>query len=151
MEKNEVDVQNEQHRRIAKRILRIIIKSMPSVAPSLKIKNKNVMVNNEVKMPLLGEYEGSIIPSYIIIKGDKERTLYFCIMKEALYEPIKEILTKELDMRDALTLHTIKIQFACPGLGYGLYFKKKWKGLLKGKKIHLYQFTLHDKKEEKEE
>lgn len=140
----ELATQLAQYKRIAMRILKLIIQSMPGIAPQLKIKGKDIKVNNEVKMPLLGDYEGSILPSYIIVKGDKDRTLYFCIMNERLFNAIKDILIKNIQLREALTQHTVKIQFACPDIGYGLYFLKKSKGLFKGKKTHVYQFTLSD-------
>ena len=146
LSQEEIDAQNKQHKRIAKRILNVIIKSIPSLVPALKEKSEAIMVNNEVKMPLLDEYSGCILPSYIIVKGDKQRTLYFCIMKDYLYEMIKDILKNDRELREALTKHTVKIQFACPDLGFGLYFKKKSEGFLKGKKTHIYQFSL--KKEE---
>lgn len=136
--------QHAQYKRIAMRMLKAIIKSIPSLVPSLKIKKDGLMVNNEVKMPLLNEYEGSIIPSYVVIKGDKERTLYFCVMKEPLFNLIKEILKENIEIREALTKHTVKVQFACPNLNLGLYFKKKFEGIFKGKKTHIYLFKIND-------
>ncbi|MCW8932754.1 MAG: hypothetical protein OQL19_21265 [Gammaproteobacteria bacterium] len=140
----ELAEQRAQYKRIAMRMLKAIVKSIPALVPSLKIKADGLMVNNEVKMPLLNEYEGCILPSYVVIKGDKERTLYFCIMKEQLYELIKEILVKDIEVREALTKHTVSIQFACPDINLGLYFKKKYEGLFKGKKTHIYQFKMSE-------
>ncbi len=141
---SETAEQHAQHKRIAMRMLKAIIKSIPALVPSLKIKKEGLMVNNEVKMPLLNEYEGCIIPSYVVIKGDRERTLYFCVMKEPLYNVIKEVLVENIEVREALTKHTVNVQFACPDLNLGLYFKKKRVGLFKGKKTHIYQFTMSE-------
>ena len=142
--------QNAQYERIALQMIKIITRSMPSIVPTLAIKGKDIKVNNKVNMPLLSDYEGSIIPSYIIIKGEKERTLYFCVMKELLFNAIKELLVNNYELRDLLTKQTIKMQFACPDVGLGLYFTRKSQGLFKGKKTHIYQFNLTDKDDEKD-
>ena len=138
------DKQRAQYKRIAMRMIKSIIKSMPSLAPSLKLDKKVLMVNNQVYMPLFSEYEGNIIPSYVVIKGDKERTLYFCVMKEILFDLIKEILVENIEIRDALTEQTINIQFACPDLNLGLYFTKQSKGFFKKKKTRIFQFNISD-------
>ena len=46
------DKQRVQYKRIAMRMIKSIIKSMPSLAPSLKLDKKVLMVNNQVYMPL---------------------------------------------------------------------------------------------------
>ncbi len=136
--------EEELHRatRIANKILITLTKSMGSIGPKLKIKGKDLMVSNKISLPLVDEYNGVLSVSYIILKGDKTRTVYFCFFNHLIYRVLKDILVKQIELRNALIEHTDKIQIACPDLDEGLYFKAKSGGLFRKKTVSIFQFQI---------
>ena len=136
--------EEELHRavRIAKKILTAMTKSMGSIAPKLNLKGNDIKVSNKVNLPLVEEYSGVLSISYIILKGDRTRTVYFCFYNTLVYKVLKDILVKQIELRNSLIEHTDKIQIACPELNEGLYFKSKSGSLFRKKKVSIFQFQI---------
>lgn len=135
----------ERLHRNARRILSAIVRAMPTIAPNLRLKGTNDKVVHNVKIPYLEKFTGMIQPSYVIVKGTKERFLYFACLNQGLFEMIKQILITDVELREQLTVETVKIQFGCPKIGKGLLFKKVSKGFLRGKRTAMYSFDFKDK------
>jgi len=128
--------------RNAQRILEIIIKGMPKLAKSLKIKGNKERVAHDVEISGLEKYSAMIIASYVIVKGDKERTIYFATLQPPLQKRLQQILTNNAELLKKLTSETRNIQFACPEIGKGFQFKQRKNGFF-SKETYLDEFNLH--------
>jgi len=127
--------------RNAQRILEIIIKGMPRLAKSLKIKGDRERIAHDVDIPGIEKYSAMIIASYVIIKGDKERIIYFATLQPALHQRLQQILTSNAELLKRLTTETRSIQFACPEIGKGFHFKLRKSGFF-SKETFLEEFNL---------
>lgn len=128
--------------RNAKRILETVIKAMPKVAKSLKIKGDKERVAHDVDIPGLDKFSAMLIASYVIVKGEKERTIYFAVLQPPLFKRLYQILSNNADLLKSLTNETLSIQFACPEVDKGFQFKRRKKGLF-GKEVYLDEFNLN--------
>lgn len=136
--------QDERNTRFAKRIISAICKAMPKVAKGLNLRDSKMTVAHEVDIPGLKELDKFILPSYIIIKGERQRVVYFAVMQAPIYERIKELLDKNDKLRASITEHTSRIQFSCPETNRGFGFVSRSKGFLRGKEYITEAFELTD-------
>lgn len=127
--------------RNAQRILEAIIKAMPKIAASLKIQGNKERVAHEIDIPGLDKYSAMILPSYVITKGDKERTIYFALLQAPLQQRLEQLLSNNSELLKKLTHETINIQFACPKTHKAFQFKRRKKELF-GKEIYVEEFNL---------
>ena len=133
---------DERMDRNARRILSAIIRYMPVITPTLKVKIGSAKIASEVKIPYLEKFSGMIQSSYVNVEGGKGKTLYIAILNGQLFNIIKQILMSDTALRDQLCEDTVQIQFACPKSSKGLLFKRVSKGFLRGKRIAMYAFDL---------
>lgn len=127
--------------RNAQRILEAIIKAMPKIAASLKIQGNKERVAHEIDIPGLDKYSAMILASYVIAKGDKERTIYFALLHAPLQQRLEQLLSNNSELLKQLTHETINIQFACPETHKAFQFKRR-KNELFGKGIYVEEFNL---------
>lgn len=133
--------QDQRLTRHAQRILDAIIKAMPKVAKYLTIKGDKERVAHDVDIPGLDKYSSMIISSYVIVKGEKDRTIYFAILQPSLYGRLQALLSNNAELLKNLTNETINIQFACPEIDKSFQFKRRKKGLF-GKEVYVAEFSL---------
>lgn len=129
--------------RNAQRILETIIKAMPKVASNLTIQGDNECVCHDIDIPGLDKYSAMILASYVITKGDKERTVYFAVLQPILQERFEQLLSNNAELLTKLTNETINIQFTCPQIHKGFQFKRRKKGLF-GKEVYVEEFNLNE-------
>lgn len=136
---------DERLSRNAKRILDTIIKAIPKLADSLKIKGDKERVSYDIDIAGLDKFSAMILASYIIVKGDKQRTMYFAILQTPLFKRLYQILSNNSELLKALTAKTRNIQFTCPAIDKGFQFKERKKGLF-GKELYPEPFNLQAKR-----
>lgn len=134
--------QDERTTRYAKRILTAICKAMPRVIKGLSIRDDKRTVTHEVDIPGLKDLDQLILPSYIIVKGEKARIVYFAVMQAALFGRLNEVLMSNEKLLNELTAKTTRIQFSCPETNRGFGFAKRSKGFLRGQEVIIKTFDL---------
>jgi hypothetical protein len=141
----EVREQDERTTRYANRILAAICKAMPRLTEGLKIRGDKRTVTHEVDIPGLKDLDQLILPSYVIVKGENARIVYFAVMRAKLFEQIREVLASNEKLLTELTSMTTRIQFSCPETKCGFGFAKRSKGFLRGKEVLMEAFDLDEK------
>jgi len=137
----ELKAQDERYDRLAKRVIDTFVKAMPGVIPSLKLQGSDPKVAHKVDISGLASFDALLSVSYVVVKGDKQRTIFVAVLNADFYRRLKHVLENSEALRVRLTEKTLNIQFACPDLHAGVLFKRVSKGFLRGSAIELEGFS----------